>query len=60
MSAVLLWSVLAFGLIAIIIEACKNKGKSLFYYMTTGRKNYLKLETLPLANMQKTATLAST
>lgn len=52
-SAVLLWSVLGFSFIYQLLEAYKRSGKGILYYLTIGRKKYLKLEAaLPAFHIQ--------
>jgi len=51
-SAVLLWSVLGFSFIYQLMEAYKRSGKGMLYYLTIGRKKYLKLEALPAFDIQ--------
>jgi hypothetical protein len=43
-SAPFIWTVLALSFFCMVIETYKRKGKGLLYYLTIGRKNYLKLE----------------
>jgi len=43
-SATFLWSILGFSLLYQVWEAYKRKSKGMLYYLTIGRKKYLKLE----------------